>query len=102
MSTRIFKFTLLALFFVSGHGQASANNDAEAEILKRFLVELDVVIEMTHEGDATHSPGQIDRFRFDLLKRDLEAIKLGIEDHLNNKRDLTYERDGLWVDKTEY
>jgi RAQPRD family integrative conjugative element protein len=80
----------IILFHVFVLGLASplahADADAERETLARIIYELDVLEPLLAEAKATADPDARIRFRYDWLKKDLERIRQGIQQHIDAPR----------------
>jgi len=65
---------------------AYADTDAERESLARIVHELEVLQPFLVEAEATADPDARVRFRYDWLKKDLERIRQGIQEHIDAPR----------------
>lgn len=79
--------TLLHVFVL---GLASplvhADADAEHESLARIIHELEVLEPLLAEAKAAADPDARIRFRYEWLKKDLERIRQGIQEHIDAPR----------------
>ncbi len=80
----------IILFHVFVLGLASplayADADAERESLARIIHELEVLEPLLVEAKAAADPDARIRFRYDWLKKDLERIRQGIQQHIDAPR----------------
>lgn len=65
---------------------AHADADAERESLARIIHELEVLEPLLGEAKAAADPDARIRFRYDWLKKDLERIRQGIQQHIDAPR----------------
>ena len=65
---------------------AHADADAERETLARIIHELEVLEPLLAEAKGTADPDTRIRFRYDWLKKDLERIRQGIQEHIDAPR----------------
>ncbi len=63
-----------------------ADADAERESLARIVHELDVLQPLLVEAEAAADPDARIRFRYDWLRKDLERIRRGIQEHIDAPR----------------
>ncbi len=63
-----------------------ADADAERESLARIIHELEVLQPLLLEAEAAADPDARVRFRYDWLKKDLERIRQGIQEHIDAPR----------------
>ena len=63
-----------------------ADADAERESLARIIHELEVIGPLLAEAKAAADPDARIRFRYDWLKKDLERIRQGIQQHIDAPR----------------
>ncbi len=80
----IFLFHLFVLGLASPLVHADA--DAERESLARIIHELEVIGPLLAEAKAAADPDARIRFRYDWLKKDLERIRQGIQQHIDAPR----------------
>ncbi len=81
--------TIILLYaFVLGLASplAHADADAERESLARIIHELEVLEPLIAEAKAAADPDARVRFRYDWLKKDLERIRQGIQQHIDAPR----------------
>lgn len=83
MRTMIFLHVLI-LGLVSPLAHADA--DAERESLARIIHELAVLEPLLMEAEAAADPDARIRFRYDWLKKDLEIVRQGIQEHIDAPR----------------
>jgi len=79
---------ILVHVFVFGLASPLAHGDAEAEreSLARIIHELEVLEPLLAEAEAAADPDARIRFRYDWLKKDLERIRQGIQEHIDAPR----------------
>ena len=65
---------------------AHADADAERESLARILHELEVLEPLLMEAAAAADLDARIRFRYDWLKKDLEIVRQGIQEHIDAPR----------------
>ena len=65
---------------------AFADADAERESLARIIHELELLEPLFAEAKAAADPDARIRFRYDWLKKDLERIRQGIQEHIDAPR----------------
>ena len=65
---------------------AHADADAERESLARILHELEVLEPLLMEAEAAADLDARIRFRYDWLKKDLEIVRQGIQEHIDAPR----------------
>ena len=65
---------------------ACADADAERQALARIIHELEVLEPLLAEAKAAADPDARIRFRYDWLKKDLERIRQGIQEHIDAPR----------------
>jgi RAQPRD family integrative conjugative element protein len=65
---------------------AHADADAERESLARVIHELEALQPLLLEAEAAADPDARVRFRHDWLKKDLERIRQGIQEHIDAPR----------------
>ena len=65
---------------------ANADADAEREMLARIVHELEILEPLIVEAEAAADPDARIRFRYDWLKKDLDKIRQGIEQHIDAPR----------------
>ena len=75
---------IFVLGLVSPLGHADA--DAERESLARIIHELEVLEPLLTEAKAAADPDARICFRYDWLKKDLEQIRQGIQEHIDAPR----------------
>ncbi len=63
-----------------------ADADAERESLARIIHELEVLEPLLAEAKTAADPDARIRFRYDWLKKDLERIRQGIQEHIGAPR----------------
>ncbi len=80
----IILFHLIVLGLASPLVHADA--DAERESLARIIHELEVIGPLLAEAKAAADPDARIRFRYDWLKKDLERIRQGIQQHIDAPR----------------
>ena len=59
-----------------------AISDTERELRTQMLRELEVIEELIDRAEAEFEPNSRLRFRYDLLRRDLERVRVGITSSL--------------------
>jgi len=67
-------------------GTSVANPDAEREALARLIHEIEAVEPLIATAESQASPDARIRFRYDWLRRDLERIRAGIQEHIDAPR----------------
>ena len=79
---------ILLHVLVFGLASPLAHGDAEAEreSLARIIHELEVLEPLLAEAEAAADPDARIRFRYDWLKKDLERIRQGIQEHIDAPR----------------
>ncbi len=78
---------LLHLFVLSVASPiAHADADAERETLARIVHELELLEPLLGEAKAAANADARIRFRYDWLKKDLERIRRGIQEHIDAPR----------------
>ncbi len=65
---------------------AHADADAERESLARIIHELEILEPVLVEAKAAADPDARIRFRYDWLRKDLERIRRGIQEHIDGPR----------------
>ncbi len=65
---------------------AHADADAERESLARIIHELDVLQPLLLEAEAAADPDARIQFRYDWLRKDLERVRQGIQEHIDAPR----------------
>ncbi len=65
---------------------AHADADAERESLARIIHELEVLEPLLEEAEAAADPDERIRFRYQWLKKDLQRIRQGIQEHIDAPR----------------
>ncbi len=79
--------TLLQFFVLGLAGPlAQADADAERESLTRIIHELESLQPLLVEAESAADPDARIRFRYDWLKKDLEQIRPGIQEHIDAPR----------------
>ena len=63
-----------------------ADADAEREALARIVQELELLAPLLAEAEAAADPDARIHFRYDWLKKDLERVRQGIEEHIDAPR----------------
>ena len=63
-----------------------ADADAEREALARIVHELELLAPLLAEAEAAADPDARIHFRYDWLKKDLERVRQGIEEHIDAPR----------------
>ncbi len=63
-----------------------ADADAERETLARIKHELELLAPLLAEAEAAADPDARIHFRYDWLKKDLERVRQGIEEHIDAPR----------------
>ena len=63
-----------------------ADADAERESLARIIHELEILEPLIAEAKAAADPDARVQFRYEWLKKDLERIRLGIQEHIDAPR----------------
>ena len=63
-----------------------ADADAERETLSRILHELELLDPLLAEAKAAADPDARIHFRYDWLRKDLERVRQGIEEHIDAQR----------------
>ncbi len=63
-----------------------ADADAEREVLARIIHELELLTPLLAEAQAAADADARIRFRYDWLKKDLERVRQGIEEHIDAPR----------------
>lgn len=71
------------VFFTAG---ASANSDAEREVLARLVHEIAILEPLINEAESQANPDARIRFRYEWLRQDLKKIRSGIQDHIDAPR----------------
>ncbi len=78
---------LLGVFAIALHGPlAYADADAERQALARIIHELELLRPLLVEAKAAADPDSRIQFRYDWLKKDLERIRRGIQEHIDAPR----------------
>ena len=77
---------LHAILFGLTSPLAHADADAERESLSRVIHELEVLQPLLLEAAAAADPEARVRFRYDWLRKDLERIRQGIQEHIDAPR----------------
>ena len=79
---------ILLHVFVLGLASPPAYGDAdgERETLARIIHELEILEPLLAEAKAVADPEARIRFRYDWLKKDLERIRQGIQEHIDAPR----------------
>ena len=65
---------------------AHADADAERESLARVIHELEALQPLLSAAEVAADPDARVRFRYDWLKKDLERIRQGIQEHIDAPR----------------
>ncbi len=65
---------------------AFADADAEREALARIIHELELLKPLLVEAKAAADPDARIHFRYDWLKKDLERVRQGIQEHIDAPR----------------
>ena len=65
---------------------ALADADAEREVLARIIHELELLTPLLAEAQAAADADARIHFRYDWLKKDLERVRQGIEEHIDAPR----------------
>ena len=65
---------------------AFADADAEREALARIIHELELLEPLLVEAKAAGDPDARIHFRYDWLKKDLERVRQGIQEHIDAPR----------------
>ena len=63
-----------------------ADADAEREALARIIHEIELVKPLLAEAKAAADPDARIHFRYDWLKKDLERVRHGIQEHIDAPR----------------
>ena len=63
-----------------------ADAGAERELLARIVYELELLQPLLVEAEAAADPDVRIQFRYDWLKKDLERIRQGIQEHIDAPR----------------
>jgi RAQPRD family integrative conjugative element protein len=66
--------------------QASADTDAEREVLARLAHEIKTLAPLVAQAEAQANPDARIRFRYDWLRQDLERVRAGIQAHIDAPR----------------
>lgn len=74
---------VILLFGLSTSICANATNYAERESLARLVHELDALHALADEAQSHANPDSRIRFQYNILKKDLMKIRLGIKEHLD-------------------
>lgn len=74
---------LLLIFTISLSAVASASNFAERESLAKLIHEIDGLSSLVDEAQGRANPDSRIRFQYNLLRKDLMMMKLGIQEHLD-------------------
>ncbi len=78
---------LLGAFVIGLQGPlACADADAEREALARIIHEIEILKPLLAEAKAIADPDSRIQFRYDWLKKDLERIRRGIQEHIDAPR----------------
>ncbi len=65
---------------------ACADADAEWQALARIIHEIEILKPLLAEAKAAADPDSRIQFRYDWLKKDLERIRRGIQEHIDAPR----------------
>ena len=65
---------------------AYADADAERQALARIIHEIEILKPLLAEAKAAADPDSRIQFRYDWLKKDLERIRQGIQEHIDAPR----------------
>ena len=79
-------FILTPLVFGLPGPLAFADADAEREALARIIHELELLEPLLVEAKAAGDPDARIHFRYDWLKKDLERVRQGIQEHIDAPR----------------
>ena len=79
-------FILMPLVFGLPGPLAFADADAEREALARIVHELELLEPLLAEGEAAADPDVRIHFRYDWLKKDLQKVRRGIQEHIDAPR----------------
>ncbi len=78
---------LLGAFVVGLQGPlAYGDTDAERQALARIIYEIEILKPLLAEAKAAADPDSRIQFRYDWLKKDLERIRRGIQEHIDAPR----------------
>ena len=78
---------LLGVIVIGLHcSHTLADADAEREALVRIMHELELLDPLLAEAEAAADPDARIHFRYDWLKKDLERVRQGIEEHIDAPR----------------
>lgn len=79
--------TLFALFVFSLQSPlALADADAEREVLARVIHELELLEPLLAEAETAADPDVRIHFHYEWLKKDLERVRQGIQEHIDAPR----------------
>ncbi len=77
----------LGAFVVGLQGPlAYGDADAERQALARIIYEIEILKPLLAEAKAAADPDSRIQFRYDWLKKDLERIRRGIQEHIDAPR----------------
>ncbi|EAQ95728.1 RAQPRD family integrative conjugative element protein [Congregibacter litoralis] len=74
---------IVTFFYMAG---ASANSDAEREVLARLVHEIAILEPLVSEAESQANSDTCIRFRYAWLREDLKKIRSGIQDHIDAPR----------------
>ncbi len=78
---------LLGVFAIALQGPpAYADADAERQALARIIHEIEILKPLLAEAKAAADPDCRIQFRYDWLKKDLERVRQGIQEHIDAPR----------------
>ncbi len=77
---------LTVLAFLLSSSALWADADAERETLARLIHEIEALAPLIETAESQASPDARIRFRYDWLRRDLELVRSGIEEHIDAPR----------------
>jgi RAQPRD family integrative conjugative element protein len=82
-SMRIAQLVIVGLFSTALPFQlATADADAEREVLARIIHELQAIDPLITEAASQANPDARVRFQYEWLRQDLDRIRLGIQEHI--------------------
>ena len=78
---------LLGAFVIGLQGPlAYADADTERQVLARIIHEIEILKPLLAEAKAAADPDSRIQFRYDWLKKDLERVRQGIQEHIDAPR----------------
>ncbi|MDC9724294.1 MAG: RAQPRD family integrative conjugative element protein [Gammaproteobacteria bacterium] len=75
--------TITAIALAVGSVAANAATFAEKESLARLLHELDVITSLANQAESHSNPDSRIKFQYNLLRKDIARIGLGVKEHLD-------------------